>query len=40
MFKQLLKLFITKEIFHFAELNAGLEAELALFPSSPTRSAS
>ena len=31
MFKQLLKLFITKEIFHFAELKAGLEAELALF---------
>ena len=31
MFKQLLKLFITKEIFHFAELQAGLESELALF---------
>merc|ERR1719263_1148319 len=28
---QRLKLFITKEIFHFAELKAGLEAELALF---------
>jgi 26S proteasome regulatory subunit N5 len=32
MYKQLLKLFITKEIFHFTELRAGLEAELALFP--------
>jgi len=31
MFKQLLKLFITKEIFHFTELRAGLEAELAQF---------
>ena len=27
--KQLLKLFITKEIFHFADLRAGLAAELA-----------
>ena len=28
-YKQLLKLFTTKEIFHFSELKAGLAAELA-----------
>jgi|TARA_B100000524_G_scaffold214802_1_gene112713 26S proteasome regulatory subunit N5 len=31
MYKQLLQLFITKEIFHFADCKPGLQAELAAF---------